>query len=86
MSLTAKLHPDRFTAMSPKMTAIIAYVLGEEWTDPQIGWMSVSSDGPQLTPIPATVIHIPIVGREVRSGRRSFSGAAGSPKRAPGVP
>jgi hypothetical protein len=29
MSLTAKLHPDRFTAMSPKMTAIIAYVLGE---------------------------------------------------------
>lgn len=45
MSLTAKLHPDRFTAMSPKMTAIIAYVLGEEWTDPQISWMSVSSDG-----------------------------------------
>ena len=45
MSLTAKLHPDRFTAMSPKMTAIIAFVLGEEWTDPQIGWMSVSSDG-----------------------------------------
>ena len=31
--------------MSPKMTAIIAFVLGEEWTDPQIGWMSVSSDG-----------------------------------------
>lgn len=45
MSLTAKLHPDRFTAMSPKMTAIIAYVLGEAWTDPHIGWMSVSSDG-----------------------------------------
>ena len=45
MSLTAKLHPDRFTEMSPKMTAIIAYVLGEEWTDPQIAWMSVSSDG-----------------------------------------
>ncbi len=36
MSLTEKLHPDRFTAMSPKMTAIIAYVLGEEWTEPHI--------------------------------------------------
>jgi len=34
-----------FTEISPKMTAIIAYVLGEEWPDPQIGWMSVSSDG-----------------------------------------
>ncbi len=45
MSLTAKLHPDRLTAMSPKMTATIAVVVGEEWTDPQIGWMSVSSDG-----------------------------------------
>ena len=45
MSLAEKLHPDRFTAMSPKMTAIVAYVLGEHWTDPEIQWMSVSSDG-----------------------------------------
>ena len=45
MSLTAKLHPDRFTENEPEMTAIIAYVLGEDWTDPQIAWMSVSSDG-----------------------------------------
>jgi hypothetical protein len=45
MSLTANLHPNRLTAMSPKMTTIIADVVGEEWTDPQIGWLSVSSDG-----------------------------------------
>ncbi len=27
------------------MTAIVAYVLGEHWTEPEIRWMSVSSDG-----------------------------------------
>jgi hypothetical protein len=45
VTLAEKLRPDRFTAMSPKMTAIIGYVLGEQWTEPQISWMSVSSDG-----------------------------------------
>lgn len=44
-TLSDKLHPDRFTEMSGKMAAIVAYVLGEEWTDPAIQWMSVSSDG-----------------------------------------
>lgn len=43
--LSDKLHPDRFTEMSGKMAAIIGYVLGEEWTDPAIQWMSVSPDG-----------------------------------------
>lgn len=27
------------------MTAIVEYVLGEHWTDPEIQWMSVSRDG-----------------------------------------
>src|ERR1700674_3413262 len=45
MSLTAKLHPDRFTAMSPKMTALIGYVLGEQWPEPGINWKFVSADG-----------------------------------------
>ena len=39
------LHPRRFSAMSPKMTAIVAYVLGEHWTEPEVAWLSVSSDG-----------------------------------------
>ena len=39
------LHPRRFSAMSPKMTAIVAYVLGEHWTEPEIAWLSVTADG-----------------------------------------
>lgn len=43
--LAEKLHPDRFTDMSGKMTAIVAYVLGESWTEPEITALSVTSDG-----------------------------------------
>lgn len=45
MSLTEKLHPDRFTDMSGKMAAIVAYVIGEPWTEPAITALSVASDG-----------------------------------------
>jgi hypothetical protein len=31
--------------MSGRMAAIVAYVLDEHWTDPEIAWLSVSSDG-----------------------------------------
>ena len=41
-SLAEKLHPDRFTEMSPFMAAIAGYVLGESWTDPQIAEIAVS--------------------------------------------
>lgn len=44
-SLAEKLHPDHFSAMSGKMAAIIGYVLGESWTEPEIKAMSVTSDG-----------------------------------------
>jgi hypothetical protein len=44
-NLAKKLHPSNFTAMSSKMAAIVAFVLGKEWTNPSINWMSVSSDG-----------------------------------------
>lgn len=44
-SLLKKLHPNRFTAMSPKMAAIVAYVLGVKWTSPAIGELVVTSDG-----------------------------------------
>lgn len=40
--LAKKLHPDRFTEMSPLMAAIVAYVLGESWTDPAIAEITVS--------------------------------------------
>lgn len=44
-SLADKLRPDRFTAMSGRMAAIVAFILGETWTDPEIAWMSVTPDG-----------------------------------------
>jgi hypothetical protein len=40
--LAQKLHPDRFTEMSPFMAAIVAYVLGESWTDPAVAEITVS--------------------------------------------
>jgi len=40
-SLAEKLHPDRFTEMSPLMAAIAGYVLGESWTDPKIAEIAV---------------------------------------------
>ena len=45
MSLTEKLHPARFTDMSGKMAAIVAYVIGVSWTEPAITALSVTSDG-----------------------------------------
>jgi len=45
MTLAQKLHPSRFTAMSPRMAAIVAYILGEAWTEPTIGGLSITSDG-----------------------------------------
>lgn len=41
-TLAKKLHPDRFTEMSPLMAAIVGYVLGESWTDPAIAEITVS--------------------------------------------
>jgi hypothetical protein len=45
VTLAAKLHPDRFTAMSGRMAAIVAYILGESWSQPEIVALSVTSDG-----------------------------------------
>ena len=42
MSLTEKLHPARFSEMSPLMAAIVGYVLGESFTEPTIAELTVS--------------------------------------------
>ena len=44
-SLAKKLNPNRFSAMSDKMAAIVAYILSENWTDPAISDMAITSDG-----------------------------------------
>lgn len=45
MTLTDKLNPNRFTNMSGKMSAILGYVLGECWTEPEIGELHLTVDG-----------------------------------------
>ena len=43
--LKDRLHPKRFTEMSPKMASIVAYILGENWVTPQVSGIMVTSDG-----------------------------------------
>jgi len=45
MTLIQKLHPTRFTAMSGKMAAIVACILGQNWTLPCIAELVITSDG-----------------------------------------
>ncbi len=45
MTLIQKLHPTRFTAMSGKMTAIVAHILDQKWTSPTIAELVITSDG-----------------------------------------
>ena len=43
--LVAKLRPDRFTAMSGKMAAIVGYILDERFSEPAISEPVVTADG-----------------------------------------
>jgi len=43
--LIDKLRPDRYTAMSGKMAAIVGYILDQRFTDPAISELVVTSDG-----------------------------------------
>jgi hypothetical protein len=43
--LVAKLRPDRFSAMSGKMAAIVGYILSEPFSEPAISELVVTSDG-----------------------------------------
>lgn len=44
-ALVEKLRPDRFTAMSGKMAAIVGYILNERFSEPAISELVVTSDG-----------------------------------------
>lgn len=41
-SLAEKLHPGRFSEISPFMAAVVAFVLDESWTKPRIEEITVS--------------------------------------------
>jgi hypothetical protein len=45
VSLKKKLNPSRFAGMSPKMAAIVGYIIGEKYTHPYIESMVSTSDG-----------------------------------------
>jgi hypothetical protein len=43
--LIEKLHPRRFPGTSGKMIAIVGFILGQDWTNPRISEMTITSDG-----------------------------------------
>lgn len=47
-TLVRKLHPSRYTEMSPKMGAIVGCVLGEQFTEPQIAELVIDGTGTLL--------------------------------------
>src|SRR5205085_9455994 len=45
MTLAEKLHPQQFTAMSPLMAAIVAYIVGKkDWVEPNLVALILTSD------------------------------------------
>jgi hypothetical protein len=48
VDLSNKLYPGRFTGMSPKMAAIVGYIIDEHYTCPGIASIIVTSDGAVL--------------------------------------
>lgn len=45
IDLQEKLHPRLFPGMSPKMAAIVGYIIGARCTDPAIAELVVTADG-----------------------------------------
>jgi hypothetical protein len=67
--LVAKLHPDRFTAMSGKMAAIVGYILDVRFTEPAISELVVTADGFVLAQKEGEVGANEMVGTEVDLNR-----------------
>ena len=45
MSLAERLHPSNFSDISPKMAAIVGYILDQEWSSPVIEDITITMDG-----------------------------------------
>jgi hypothetical protein len=67
--LVTKLRPDRFTAMSGKMAAVVGYILDERFSDPSISELVVTSDGFVLAQHEGEVGANDMLGREVDLNR-----------------
>ena len=68
-TLIEKLRPDRFSAMSGKMAAIVGYILNERFSDPGISELVVTSDGFVLAQIEGEVGANDMIGKEADLNR-----------------
>lgn len=71
--LIEKLRPDRFTAMSGKMAAVVGYILEEPFTDPAINELVVTSDGFVLAESEGEVGANDLIGEEADLNRNLLS-------------
>ena len=67
--LVTKLRPDRFTAMSGRMAAIVGYILDEPFSEPAITEVVVTSDGFVLVQTEGEVGANEMIGTEVDLNR-----------------
>ena len=72
-ALVEKLRPDRFTAMSGKMAAIVGYILDERFSDPAISELVVTSDGFVLAQTEGEVGANDMIGEEADLNRNLFT-------------
>lgn len=63
--LSEKLSPNRFTAMSGKMAAIVGYIIDEKFTDPEIEDMTITSDHFVLAQKKGDIGYNDFIGHEV---------------------
>jgi hypothetical protein len=68
-ALIDKLRPDRFTAMSGKMPAIVGYIVDERFSEPAISEMVVASDGFVLAQTEGEVGANDLIGEEADLNR-----------------
>lgn len=68
-ALIDKLRPDRFTAMSGKMAAIVGYIVDERFSEPAISEMVVTSDGFVLAQTEGEVGANDLIGEEADLNR-----------------
>ena len=80
-------EPDRFTAMSGKMAAIVGYILDERFSDPAISELVVTSDGFVLAQTEGEVGANEMIGTEVDLNRNLLdliaAAGLGPPRRWP---
>ena len=72
-ALIEKLRPDRFTAMSGRMAAIVGYILDERFSDPAFSELVVTSDGFVLAQTEGEVGANEMIGEESDLNRNLLS-------------